>query len=328
MVSLKLLTDGPIDQLTLFTPPLEHIITPTLSTFATLIAILNCLFTKLYNDPLQKMVLMINLADFLYCGVYASSYFVKTYTDAYCRIAFAVYNFGLQSAMIWAAMFGHGLYTYIKTRKIEKLSSNLKYYMLFAVLLPLLFAVSISLFTDYLKLDKHRLTNTMKCLHNTNGEKDYESLLYVYLPINVCFLSNLVFYTVAIKKLRRLLKEENQGGVFFLAAYPGILIVCFVPMGVGFLLTFVGVNLSAAVRRWLWSLTQLQGLFDAIVYGGGITNVCRNLKRIICICSKDDPHAESISIYKETEVISAHPSTNYFAQSGTSFREYKDSLLQ
>ena len=299
----------------------EYLITPALSAFATLIAILNCLFTKLYNDPLQKMVLFINLADFLYCATYLSSIFITTYTDTYCRITFPVYVFGNQSAMIWAAMFGHGLYTYIKTRKIEKLSSNLKYYMFFAVLLPLLFAASISAFTDYQKSDPQRHA----CVHKIEGEPDYSSLFILFLPLYLYFLLNLIFYAVAIKKLRGLLKEENQGGVLILAMYPAVLILCYVPCGVGYLYSFFGGKVSTPVRNWLYSVAQLQGFFDAIVYGGGITNVCKKFKRMICICSEDDFNHETINIYKETEVISAHPSTNYFAQSRTSF---KDSLLQ
>ena len=303
----------------------QFLVIPAISAVATLIAVLNSLFTKVYKDPLQKMVLMINLADFLYCTARLSTGLAPPHSLLHCRSVLAVYVFGYQSGIVWGAMFGHGLYTYIKTRKVEQLSSNLKYYMLSATLLPMLISLTISTIANFLNYD----TGLDKCVHLVQpGQKDFETIFFIFVPLALTFLLNVVFYSGAIKQLRQMMKRENQKGIFILAVYPAILILCFGPFVIGFFLKFFGIDIPSDTMTFIFSCTQLQGLFDAIVYGGGITNVCRKFSQMICCCFKMDTRGEIVSMDKETEFIRADPTSVNYTQDFGSFHDYKDSLLR
>lgn len=252
------------------------LIAPILSTGSTFLVILYCIIKKKYKQPLGSMILLISIADCHFCLTkLIFSMNPHWYSEINCKIFDAINHFGLISSVVWGAAFGHALCHVVRTQMIEILEKKIKIYITLAVVVPLFFSSTIFV-VDYISFKPE----TGECVHLIQTWYNIGYLFLALIPIaGSCFLS-IYWYCTVYKELKGL---QVEGNTLTLIAYPGIIILCWAPV----LCTCVAVmwysNKVPTEMNLLLnifdSLGQLQGFFDAVIYGGGVHKLCSCLNR-------------------------------------------------
>ena len=254
---------------------LPSLISPALSVIATFLAVLTCVISKFYREPLGFMVFAINLSDFLFCFCKLSVLAIQPTSDTYCHILQAVSYTSLLSSSIWGALFGHALLISSKYQSTLIIKRVIHVYSFCATMIPL-FMGTATAFTDYvIYSDK-----VQSCVHRIYiGEFDYTFLIFGTIPVGGTCLFSLVWYVLAAFHLKKLIAKEQLGKVLTLFIYPGIFLVCWMPIVVKNVLVPWGIKPSPTVTIILREVAQLHGLLDALVYGGGLRNLGKSLKQ-------------------------------------------------
>lgn len=248
------------------------LISPLLSALATTTVVLISLICKFYKRPLSFMVLAINTAHVLFCFSKLSVLVFQPRSSFHCSIIGIINVFGLESAALWGALFAHAFYITLKYQCIDKIPSIMKYYLIIAVLFPLINGI-ISALTNYFVYSPTAET----CVHRIfYGKFDIFVNLYAIFPIWLACIGSIVWYKMAINKISDLHSAEAGGEMWVLMIYPGVMLVCWSPNLVAQTAIQFGATPSSTLTNSFLFLVNLQGFFDAVVYGKSVKEVVRD----------------------------------------------------
>lgn len=296
----------------LFPVPITNVIAPALSSVANIIVVIACILTKSYRTPLEKMVFAVNFTDILYDISRVSGLIHTPSSDPYCKIFESVAKFGVLSSITWSALFGHALLLVAKFHDERILSKVMNYYTFLAVVPPLGLAIA-SIFSNYAQYSP----TLQACVHRVHlGETNWSFFIFLGIPLFITCTASVVFFLMAAVKMRKLLGNQDKCQLWTLAVYPCILLVCWTPILVSQIFAALGRAPAKPVTMALHALDQLQGFFDALVFGGS-----RNVIRRKCgkVCAKRNRKTSSassseslLSLGSNSIIIRKIPTTNSF----------------
>lgn len=242
------------------------IISVLLSATTTAAVVLLSLIFKLYKRPLALMVLAISIAHVIFHFSKLSVLVFRPHSDLHCRFLSIFIIFGIESAAIWGALFAHAFYIITKYQSTHEIQRMMKYYLLFAVLLPIVNGV-LSFFTGHIVYSEAQQT----CVHRLYlNHFDFSSNIYVAIPIWISCLSSIIWYRMAIKNISGLQNSQTGSELYILMIYPGILLFCWCPNVVIQTLTQFGLPPSNTVAIISVFIVNMQGFFDALGYGRSV----------------------------------------------------------
>ena len=252
--------------------PMEYpfVLAPAVSALASFIVMIVCLCNDPFKTPLGKMLFHINLADFFFCFPKSLTAFILPSSDIFCKLIQLVTQFGLISSAVWGALFGHTLMIFSQRLGTEKLSNCMKYYYIFALILPAILSF-LGLVTKYVNYSE----TEEACIHRVyHSRPDYHYIFFIDIPLlSACFFS-VLWYLLAAKQLKKMLSKQETKFLFTLIVYPAILLVCWVPILTTNALIMYGLNVKKGLYVAFQALDHMQGLLDAVVYGGGMLKIC------------------------------------------------------
>lgn len=241
-------------------------ITPIISCIATFLVIVGSILTNSYKTHLGKMILLLNLADFIFAATKTVGSLVVPQTDLLCSILNSSAHFGVVSSVVWGVCFGHALLMAAKSQTTS-VSQYFQTYRVVALLLPLVLAVTMC-FSDYVITDGKN-----HCVHRLPmGKFDTSYFIYAQVPLLSCCALSLAFYVLAFCRFKGL---EIQGTSYILILYPAIMLLCWLPIMSASVTVLLGVNVSSKLVAFFEAMGQLQGFLDAIAYGG-VTRIARS----------------------------------------------------
>lgn len=279
---------------------INSLIAVLISAIATIIILTLSLIFKLYKRPTALMVLTMNIAHFSFYYSKLSVLVYQPESDFHCRILTIMHIYGLQSAVIWGALFAHAFYIVVKYHETcdVELPRMVKYYMLIAVALPLFNGILAAICgqLEYSDVEK-------TCVHRVYRDRfDVNGNIWVRIPVAFACIASLFWYKRAINTLSALQgKKKKSAELYILMIYPSILLFCWGPHGVLQVLIQLGLHSPtvSALSDIFVFLTNLQGTFDAIVYGRSIGIV---VIEAINTCLGKNPSKEKEKVV-ETQVL-------------------------
>lgn len=252
-------------------------ICPLISTLSTFIVLVACFISKNYKNPLGPMIIGINIADFLFCVAKVVVWLNPMKTDLFCKILQAISTLGLTASMVWGALFGHALQAVVKAKKADIVRRYLVYYLIFSITVPLAMALS-TLTTNYVEYSSTADT----CVHTVKvGGYDYLYTIYAGIPVLLSCILSAVWYVIAAQEIRKTWDQSSTLDLLFLVVYPAILLICWMPNVVVNICIALGASVSPTVVTVCQGFCQLQGFFDALVYGKS-RNVIQKLRMLVC----------------------------------------------
>ena len=264
--SLSVQGDAPYQEMIYFPLKISSLFTVLISAIATGIVVLLSLIFRLYKKPFSAMVLAINIAHVLFYYSKLSVLVFPPQSDLHCKILSIINVFGLESAAIWGALFAHAFYIIIKHQGTSEITRMMKYYVPIAVLVPLINGV-VSFLSDYLVFSDKEAT----CVHRIYfGHIDVKQIFFGSIPVWSACVASLILYKLAINKIAQLQNAEAGTELYILLIYPGIFLLCWGPILIVQATVQFGATPSETLIKVLIALTNLQGFFDALVYGRSI----------------------------------------------------------
>lgn len=253
------------------------LICPFLSFIACLAALIASLSLRLYKDSMGVMSLYIIIADLCFEFPKLIACFGYEKSFHFCNIMLAFSHFGMVSSFFWAAFFAHLLFRVAKTHNVHVSKKYMTLYVVCAVVLPILHTIA-SMFTDYVEYNP----TTRSCIHTmTVGQVDYGYVFYTQLPLVMAILMSLYWYVGTILQLRHVFEKGHDFDLLTLILYPAILIICWTPATIASTMAFFGIRPNPSLVAVFQGLVQLQGFFDALVYGRS-----KSLFRFIWLCCR------------------------------------------
>lgn len=248
-----------------------YAIAPILSSISTVVAIILCLTTKSAKHPLTRMIIAINLSDFLF--TFPKVIPVLIGESWYCDLIQVVSRFGVISCVVWSTLFAHAFMTIVQHVQMEVIDKRFKYYVIIGVVLPA--AAGLTALAGEMEYDG----SNHSCDHAVaNGYFDWEDFVFFAIPIMVgCFYSCYLYIKTA-RRLKNFVREGHEKYVFTLILYPGILIICWGPSLFLNFLYAVRVPVNINVTKFFQAWDQLQGFFNGLAYTGSrqiVLNACK-----------------------------------------------------
>lgn len=253
-------------EVVLFPIGMPYLISPILSGIATFIVIVCCIIFKSYKEPLGLMIFGITISDFAFCYVKTVYSIWLPSTDFMCKLAQGIGQYGVVSSVLWGAFFGHALLLITRSFQIDVLKTVTKYYLFFAVTVPLGLA-TLSIMTDYVVYEN--VNGVERCIHKVyKGSVDVTFAVFTTIPLLIGCILSIVWYAMAAKKLKQVIQGDNAKHLLTLIVYPAIMLGCWLPVLGNFTLSPFGLESSAETRALFQAIDQMQGLLDALIYGG------------------------------------------------------------
>lgn len=273
--ALHLQGGGDYHDMIYFPVKINAMISMFLSGFATAIIVSISLIFKLYKRPLARMVLVINMAHVLFYFSKISVLLFPPRSELHCRILSIIVVFGIESAVFWGALFAHLFYVIIKSQSMDEVPLMMKYYVLVAVILPFVSGI-LSSFTKFLIYSESLET----CVHRVYADHfDLSYDLHVLIPVWLACILSTVWYKKAISKISDLQWNSDRNELYVLLIYPGVLMFCW---GLHLVLQTIiqmGTSPSQTLIDISISLVNLQGFFDALVYGRSVKEALKDRAR-------------------------------------------------
>lgn len=269
-----------------------------LSATATAVMLVTALAKKFYKEPLGLMIIAVNLTDFIYCFTKITATFYHPTSNIGCNIIEAITHFGLMSAAICGALFGHALCQVIIHQGLQILLQCIRIYFT-AAILPSFIVSIILVLRNYVRYSSSKDT----CVHVIYpGEFDYDYAIFTTLPLILACVLSVMWYIRASQRLRYFVDRRNIKNLYLLMIYPGIVLVCWMPTLTKNTMISLGGTVPFVVSRIAIVLSQLQGFLDAIVYGGqSIKLKCRKSRRPAMRESGQEPKTDlSLSALDES----------------------------
>lgn len=288
--SVNVQAGDPYYELVWFPCQISPLISILISGIATITVVFLSVIFKLYKRPLSLMVLAISIAHVLFYFSKLSVLVFQPQSDLHCRILSILCVFGINSAVIWGALFAHAFYITLKYQNINEVSRMMKYYLIGAVLLPI-FSGILSFLTNHLFYSPTEGT----CVHRIYPNRfDVSDNICVLFPVWVACIASIIWYKMAINKISELQWTQTGSELYLLMIYPGILVFCWAPTLVTQTAMQFGATPSQTLNNILIFITNMQGLFDALVYGRSVREELRDsFKKLF---GKQTPQEEQLFI--------------------------------
>ena len=292
-IPFNIQAEEPYREMVYFPLQLSSLIPVLISAIAITIVILLSLIFKLYRRPFSLMVLAINIAHFLFHYTKLDVLVFPPYSDLHCRVFSIPIIFGLQSAAAWSALFAHAFLIIITNpSSCDTLLPLMikKYYMPLAVLLPSVSGI-MSFFTRHFVYSETKGT----CIHLIYADHmDIPFFVYICIPIGLACIGSIVWYKMLISKIYGLQGGRAGHELYVLMIYPGILLVCWGPTLIVQTLMQFGIESNDMLVDIVLLLVNMQGFFNALVYGKSIKNVVSDSIRS---CLKNEVSTEEESLF-------------------------------
>lgn len=266
------------------------VICAALSAIACLLMLLTACFSGLHKEVFGKMACWILLGDLFFFIPKIIAGFSYEKTLLFCKFMGFSTEIGRTSSFFWAAMFAHAFSLVLKYQDPNIVGEFMGAYNLFANLGGALFAFT-SVLTPLVLLDSDKLA----CVHEVyKGEVDYLYIIFADGPLIIGCGLTIWWYIVAIFRLRRFLSRDLSRDEISLMLYPLIMLICWLPNLVVNVMTFFDFEPSDELLITLEAVAHMQGLLDALVYGGS-KKMLRQIKKGPCACIKRQkrPHNSS-----------------------------------
>ena len=234
-----------------------------ISSLATTLVVIYGVHNKIYKHVLGKMVLIVNAADLAFCLIYLSVRFLAPANDMQCKIVQAFAHSTLIFSLLWGTFFGHSLYIMSKYQNLSALQKSYKDYIRISVVFSLGLGIA-TIFTNYTQFS----ATEKSCVHLVRAhETDVTLIIFSQIPISVVCLLGVFWYISAGLMLKKGTGLTRINNILTLLIYPGIVIICWLPVNIVTVCLTAGVTISRGVDGVTKNLYQLQGLFDAMGYG-------------------------------------------------------------
>ena len=279
-----------------------------ISGLATFTVVVYGFYAKISRDVLGKMVLAVNIADLAFCLIMLSVHVYSGSTGFYCKAIQAMAHCSLLYSLFWGTFFGHAFYTLVKHQTTLVIEKSYRYYMAISSVCSIGLSMA-TFFTNYSEYDSH----LDACVHLVqSGELDVTLILFSQVPITCVTVMGTYWYIRAAYLLNGdggNLKVKNP---LTLLVYPGIVIVCWLPVNLVSTLIGFGITPSRFVDLFTKNLYELQGFFDAVVYG--ITPLMRK-------CSQRERRAVEEAGYDQSLVVGGHNITPMLTDGDAEFTD-------
>lgn len=266
------------EKVTYFPIPYPYSIAPLLSCVSTVIAVILCLSTKSHRQPLTKMIIAINLSDFLFVLPKVLPVFIGS--DWYCKTLHVISRFGVLGSVFWSALFAHAFMTIVKHEQMEILEDRIRCYSVIGLIFPAVLVVGV------LAGGMEYNPTITSCVHLTaKGFFDWINFFSFAFPVMMGCLFSCLLYIKTARKLYYFVREGQENHIFTLVVYPAILIVCWIPSLFLTFLLAIGVNVSNDMVTIFQAWDQLQGFFNGIAYTMSRQMIVAACKR--CCCKRE-----------------------------------------
>lgn len=253
----------------------ELIVTPALSTFSTILALLLSLITKSFRDPLGEIITWINFMDLLHCLPKILPLFFRIRSLENCLVLEGVTHFGIISSILWITFFGYALLVYTRSQHMDAVAQKLCYFRVIGILIPMIFAFSASFFGNFIEYKHATDHSTATCVHLIiPGDFNYSYFVFRFLPITLSIIVSLGIYIKVILSLRS--TQEVKSANTTLLIYPAVCFVCWTPsLTINMIQVTSSIMTESIVLIQIFrALSQLQGFFDVILYRGVLACLC------------------------------------------------------
>lgn len=217
---------------------------------------------KLYSKALNRIVFFISLGDFLLS--LPLEFFVEA-TETTCMIVASIHYYGIISSLYWTSLFAVVFVHISKSSAQLILQKYFKWFLGVGLLLPLPWIAFLGLTRYYDTI----IGNF--CYHSGTTTFEYQVLVVSVIPPLIAIAVNAVCYVTVFFRLRNVLQgssHQNQGvNLLALFVFPLILIVCWTPHIVTYVLYELHIDVNDNIQIPLGFLNRLQGILNALFYG-------------------------------------------------------------
>lgn len=259
--------------LVLFPIEMPYLIAPIVSMFSTAMVLIVGLIYKSYKAPLEAMIMWINFADFVFSLSKTVGSVFDILSPGTCLILQITSQFGMISSVFWGAFFAHALLTASYHQETQIIVKNHRAYLIFAVYLPIIMVSSLI----FLRFSEY---SDKMCIHKVYEDQfDYGYIFLTAVPAIISCCLSITWYLMAARRIKSMISMEGSKELLTLIVYPAILVICWLlPMTI-YLCLALGCSINPIWVNIGQTMDQLQGVLDAIVYGGSKNNL-----RQICKC--------------------------------------------
>lgn len=239
-------------------------ITGFISFVATGLFVILGFYYKIYQRVLGKLVLIVNLADFVFIFARPLSYIYKPTDDLYCRLIIAISHAALMTSFTWGVFFAHTLYETVKQQNIHPFSRFFKYYCIISVIISTALGAGV-LLSDYVFYSEGEAKT---CVHRVYFRKFDPTMTFLMtIPTLVLCALCIMWYILGANNMRKLFPNFQHREVIPLLLYPAIVIVCYFPALITHILIIYEIKPGEGVETFLQNLFQLHGFFNVLAYG-------------------------------------------------------------
>lgn len=258
---------------------------PILSFIANSIVVISFISLKRFPNPLSSMIFAVNFMDMLYFIPKVVTFFIPPSSPEYCRVFQMISQYAMQSSLLWSSFFGHALMLFTKKYDFNAVRHAQKYYFMVSMLVPLPIAI-LMFFYSYAGYEDGKCVLTIT-RYEIAANASYFCLFIS--PIVLSIIMSLTFYKMSANNLRRFIRENDTNSLLTLLVYPGIIIICWMPVSLlNLTIPLFGTNPSPTLVLALQLLAHLQGFFEAIVYSQSKFWL-RQAWDFVCCCCKIAP---------------------------------------
>ena len=258
---------------------------------------------KSFNKPLGPMVLVVIVTDLFFCLLKCSGIVYHHPNAVYCKVMSTITQTLLLVSLTWSVFFAHSLYTVMKSQSLAVLKTNFKNYSIISIFIAGAFGAAMP-FTDFVVYSPQ----ANKCWHIiTNGRADITFSAFTTLPMTICCGLAIYWYIKTGVQLKHAGHKIDSQYILTLLAYPGIIIICVLPLVILDAMNWFGDFQSSFTRNFLGNVFMLMGALDAFVYGllPELREYCRKKSTVKVSDEKSSSESLLVSSNKEKEWLSS-----------------------
>lgn len=241
---------------------LSYLISTVPSLIGSIFIIAVLVLLKAYSKGLNRIVFFLSVSDLLFS--LPLEFFVPA-TETSCIITSGIHYYGLINSLYWSSVFAF-IFLKITKKSQEILESKFKYFLAISAVIPLPWIIFF-IWTNYFD----RQIGSF-CYHTgTESTFEYKVLFMSVLPPIVALIATVYCYLRGFLQLKKFVKasttEARSLNFMALFVFPLILVFCWLPYIVAYVLDQVGVSIPDEYKVPIIHLSKLQGFLNAIFYG-------------------------------------------------------------